>query len=193
MGSGLSCCNEMHPLLLEWFHPSLCRCIRKVGGASDSMYKSHIVHTVSSLLRLILKFHTKYQIWGVPYQHWKWDNIVRRGIHYWWSVSYPLLDIEVGVPTLGSLGLLPHLMAPTCPQNNAHNNQMVMKVNYRVWRLGGDHLFDQRSSTLYHFEVNKLAIGEVEAPNSEGPYRKARMWCCRDGGLHWLPYPLLSK
>ena len=68
-------------------------------------------------------------------------------------------------------------------------------------------MIDHRSPNSYDFEVKKWAVGgvdvEIERENetqqsttpsefAEGLHRKARVWCCRAGRLHWLPCPLLS-
>ena len=45
MGNGMMCCKKIHPLMLKCFIPFL-RFIRKVGGASGSIYKPFIVHMV---------------------------------------------------------------------------------------------------------------------------------------------------
>ena len=57
------CYKERHPLLLECLMIFL-RCIRIVWGASDSIYKPLMVHTVSCLLILSLTFHAKYCVFG---------------------------------------------------------------------------------------------------------------------------------
>ena len=52
-------CNEERPsLLMKWFI-AFFRCIGKVRGASDSIYKPLMVHIVPLLMRMTLNFHTK--------------------------------------------------------------------------------------------------------------------------------------
>ena len=46
MRNGIPCCHERHPLLLECFITSL-RYIKKMGVASDSIYKLLMAHTMS--------------------------------------------------------------------------------------------------------------------------------------------------
>ena len=63
IGNGMLCYKARHPLplLMKCFIP-FPTCIYNEGGASDSLYKSLIVHMVSFVLRSTLKLHTKYQI-----------------------------------------------------------------------------------------------------------------------------------
>ena len=49
-------------IAVKWLTTFL-RCISKVGGAFDIIYKPLIVHTVPFLSKLALKLSTKYQIW----------------------------------------------------------------------------------------------------------------------------------
>ena len=93
-GIGMMCYKERHLLLLKCFITFL-RCIRKNGGAFDSIYKPLIVHTVSFISRLTLKLHTKWQIWDTL-SAWKMGQYTtRRCIHCCWSGSYHLLDTQV--------------------------------------------------------------------------------------------------
>ena len=65
-------------------------------------------------------------------------------------------------------GALPHLMAPAFPQNSTHNNQSVMESDCRGWRMGGDHLIDQRSPISYDFEVKNGLSGGMEVEIERG-------------------------
>ena len=55
--------KKRQPLLLKFVVPFL-RCIRKVRGASDSIYKSHIGHINIFFSRPTFKLHENCQIWG---------------------------------------------------------------------------------------------------------------------------------
>ena len=56
--------NERQPLLLECFKNFL-RCIRQMGGASNSIYRSpYVSHLCHFPPRSMLKWYTKCQIWG---------------------------------------------------------------------------------------------------------------------------------
>ena len=95
MGNGILSCKERHPLLLKCFITFL-RCIRKMGGAYDSIYKFLIDHIVSFLSRPTLKLHTKYNTrFGVPSLHRKrgWYTVrVSVVVHYCWNGSKASVD-----------------------------------------------------------------------------------------------------
>ena len=73
-GDGMLCYMERHPLLLKCLI-TFIRYIRKVGQASDNIYKPLIVHIVLFSLRLTLNLHTNTIFWVAPL-HKKWDNIL---------------------------------------------------------------------------------------------------------------------
>ena len=58
IGNGMLCCKKRHPLLLKCTIIFL-RCIKKMGGASCSIYKPHLCQTVLFLSKLTLKFYIK--------------------------------------------------------------------------------------------------------------------------------------
>ena len=68
MGNGMLCYKARHPMPMKCFIP-FPTCIHNEEGASDSLYKSLIVHMVSFLSRVTLKLHTKYHIWGALSAH----------------------------------------------------------------------------------------------------------------------------
>ena len=55
-GNVMLCYKERHPLLLDYFVPSL-KYIRMVGTATDSLHESLVVHSMSFLPITIIKFH----------------------------------------------------------------------------------------------------------------------------------------
>ena len=61
---GMLCCKERHILMLRCAVTFL-RYMRKVVGASGSIYEPFIVHAVSFLLRLTLRLYTYHQIWDI--------------------------------------------------------------------------------------------------------------------------------
>ena len=87
--------KERHWLPQKWFI-IFPWCVSKVWRTSDILCKSLIVHTVSFLLWLTLKLHTKYYTLDTL-SSWEMQwYTARRCIHCCWSVSYSSLDALVG-------------------------------------------------------------------------------------------------
>ena len=61
--NGMLRCKERYTLLLKCFKHFI-RCMRMIGRAVDSIYKPRMVHTMSFLLKITLKFHVKCQRLG---------------------------------------------------------------------------------------------------------------------------------
>ena len=94
MGNWLNCYEEQHSLLPKW-SMTLLKCISKIRGASKSIYKPYIIHTMLSLLRLTLKLHTKYQILGTL-SDWEMRCCsIMRDAHCCWSISWPSSHVLV--------------------------------------------------------------------------------------------------
>jgi len=85
-GNGAVYCKERYPSLLKYFITFL-RCIHKMGGPSDSIYKPLIFHIVTNTLRLASKLHTNHQIWDTLFLGDMWYHVMKRDIYCWWSVS----------------------------------------------------------------------------------------------------------
>ena len=85
-------CKEIHPLLLVCFI-TFIRCLGRIAGASDSIYRHFMLNLVSFLPKTTLNNHAKYQIWGTLSALKMWYSTVKRYIHCCLSVSWPSLDI----------------------------------------------------------------------------------------------------
>ena len=91
--------NERCPLLLKYFMIFL-KCIRKVRGASESIYKPFMGHIVPLMLRPTLKLLNKIPDLGYPtlsQQIMGWST-AEIDIHCSWSISYPAFSyiLKVG-------------------------------------------------------------------------------------------------
>ena len=85
-GNGMMYCKEIHLLLLECFITFL-RYIVMIGLASDSIYETPLIHTISFLPNTALKFQAKYQILRTIWAQEMEYCAARRYIYCFWSVS----------------------------------------------------------------------------------------------------------
>ena len=74
LGKRMLCSKERYPLLLKCFI-TFIRCMRKTGGAPDSICRTLLVHTVSFLPRMTLPNFIQNARFGVPHQHWKCHTV----------------------------------------------------------------------------------------------------------------------
>ena len=72
MGNTRMCYKERHSLLLKYLITFL-RYVRMIQGASDRILKPRMVHTVSFLPKITLKFRQNISF-GAPSLHRKWEN-----------------------------------------------------------------------------------------------------------------------
>ena len=86
MGNGMVCNDKGHPLLLECFITFL-GLISKMRWVSDIIYKLLVVHMVSFLPRLTLKFYTNFQISGILSAWERGWSATRRDTHCCWIAS----------------------------------------------------------------------------------------------------------
>ena len=80
MGNVRMCYKERHTLLFKCLI-TLLRCIRMIRTAFASIYNPHMVHTLSFLPKLTLKFNQKYQLLGTPSVREMGCCVARRGNH----------------------------------------------------------------------------------------------------------------
>ena len=75
MGNTRMCYKERHSLLLKYLITFL-RYVRMIQGASDRILKPRMVHTVSFLPKITLKFRQNISF-GAPSLHRKWDAVLQ--------------------------------------------------------------------------------------------------------------------
>ena len=132
LGKRMLCSKERYPLLLKCFI-TFIRCMRKTGGAPDSICRTLLVHTVSFLPRMTLPNFIQNARFGVPHQHWKCHTV-------------PKGETSIAVEVFQKLPLMhdkdgkiswQHLRAP-CGSYRAFLAKVYSQIShkkYQVWSI----------------------------------------------------------
>ena len=150
-------------------YPAFCF-ILKVGWASGIIFEPLIVHMVPFLSKSTLKLHANCQIWCALSAQEMGCCATRRDIHCCWSVSKPLLDVNVRrvkfVEASNSLlyVMLCHvnllmLIKWLINCNACRINVFLLKICYYSWALNIDPLNSLNSISACDY-IEKIVWSE---------------------------------